>query len=85
MTWPPVDHEDVEDEIELLRFSGVIGAGIPIVLVKVAGVWPGVPTTRTDIPIFWKGPDPSPPQTATVRTLGVAEMLNNVDMRLITP
>jgi hypothetical protein len=61
----------------------LLPAGTTITMTKAAGVWPGAPTTRADIVIIWKGPDPSPASAAS-RTLGVAEMLNNVDMRAIT-
>lgn len=57
-------------------------AGSTITLTKVAGVWPGVPTTRTDIVIIWSGADPSPTAVAS-RTLGVAGFLTNVDLRVI--
>jgi hypothetical protein len=53
-----------------------------ITLTKSGGVWPGVPTTRTDIVIIWKGADPTVPAVST-RTLGQPGLLNNVDLRLV--
>jgi hypothetical protein len=61
----------------------ILPAGFTLTLTKSGGTWPGVPTTRADIVIFWKGPDPSPPNVSS-RTLGQAGVLNNVDARLIT-
>jgi hypothetical protein len=61
----------------------VLPAGVPIVIRKSGGVWPGVATTRTDLPHFWVGADPSPAIVSS-RTLGSAGMLDNVDIRLIT-
>lgn len=61
----------------------VLPANSMITLTKSSGgVWPGVPTTRADIIILWKGADPSPTQVAS-RTLGQPGFLNNVDLRLV--
>lgn len=64
---------------------GIAGlpAGSTITLIKAGGVWPGAPTTRTDIIIQWKGPDPAP-SIVSSRTLGSAGMLDGVDIRLVT-
>ncbi len=43
--------------------------------------WPARPTSRTDIIVQWKGPDPSP---AIVES-GTGGMLDNVDVRFVTP
>lgn len=43
--------------------------------------WPARPTSRADITVAWKGPDPSP----AIVTSGTGGMLNNVDIRLVTP
>ncbi len=59
-------------------------AGTTITLAKVAGAWPGVPTTRTDIIFIWKGPDPAPANVSS-RTLGSAGILDGVDMNFVTP
>ena len=53
-----------------------------ITLHKAAGVWPGVPTTRTDIIIVWAGADPSPSGVGS-RTLSTAGFLTGVDLRLV--
>lgn len=62
-------------------------AGLPawttLTLIYNGTAWPGVPTTRTDIVIQWKGPDPGPAIVSS-RTLGVAGILNGVDIRLVT-
>ena len=59
-------------------------AGVTLTLIKAAGVWPGVPTTRTDIPIRWQGASP-PPSIVSSRTLSSAGMLNGVDIWDQTP
>lgn len=63
-------------------------AGSTITVHKTGGAWPGGdadtgvrPTARTDITVMWKGPDPSPAIVAS----GTAGMLDDVDIRLITP
>lgn len=38
------------------------------------------PTSRSDVIVWWKGPDPSP----AIVSSGTAGMLNNVDMRAVT-
>lgn len=55
-------------------------AGSTITVLKSAGVWPARPTSRTDIIVAWKGPDPSP----SIVSSGTGGMLDNVDYRLIT-
>ena len=63
--------------------ESIMSPGTPVFLRKTAGgVWPGVPTTRTDIPIIWVGADPSPPVVAS-RTLNQPGFLDNVDLRLV--
>jgi hypothetical protein len=58
-------------------------AGSTITLTKPSGgTWPGVPTTRTDVIVIWKGADPSPSIVAS-RTLNSAGLLNGVDFRLV--
>jgi hypothetical protein len=67
----------------LLSTPAVLPPASPIFLRKSSGgVWPGVPTTRTDIPIVWVGADPSP-ATVQARTLGQAGFLDNVDLRVV--
>jgi len=60
---------------------GNMPAHYTIVLTKAGGVWPGVPTTRSDIVIIWRGALPAPP-TVTSRTLGQAGLLQGVDIGL---
>lgn len=43
--------------------------------------WPVRPTARADVVVAWKGQDPSPSIVAS----GTAGMLNNVDIRFVTP
>jgi hypothetical protein len=56
--------------------------GQTLTLVKKNGVWPPSPTDREDIVIWWKGTAPFPP-SVSVRTFGVAEMLEGVDFKAI--
>lgn len=56
-------------------------AAVTLTVVKSAGVWPARPTARTDIVVQWKGPDPSP----AIVSSGTGGMLNNVDIRFVTP
>ncbi len=51
------------------------------VTVSKSGTWPARPTSRTDIVVQWKGPDPSP----SIVSSGTGGMMDNVDIRLITP
>lgn len=59
----------------------LLPASVTITVAKSAGVWPARPTSRSDIVVQWKGPDPSPAIVGS----GTGGMLNNVDIRLITP
>ena len=43
--------------------------------------WPARPTSRADLVVQWKGPDPSP----DIVSSGTAGMLDNVDVRFVTP
>lgn len=56
-------------------------AGCTLTVFKNGAVWPARPTNRTDIIVQWRGPDPSPAIVAS----GTGGMLDNVDIRLITP
>lgn len=57
-------------------------AGTTITVLKSSGgTWPARPTTRADIIVAWKGPDPSP----AIVVSGTGGMLDNVDYRLVTP
>jgi hypothetical protein len=56
-------------------------AGSTITVAKSGGVWPARPTSRSDIIVQWKGPDPSP----SIVSSGTGGMLDNVDMRFVTP
>jgi hypothetical protein len=56
-------------------------AGTTLTVLKSGGVWPDRPTARSDIIVQWKGPDPSPP----IISSGTGGMLDNVDIRLVTP
>jgi len=59
----------------------LLPAGTTLTVAKAAGVWPARPTSRSDIVVQWKGPDPSP----SIVSSGTGGMLDNVDIRLITP
>lgn len=59
----------------------LLPAATTLTVVKSAGVWPSRPTSRSDIIVQWKGPDPSP----SIVSSGTGGMLDNVDIRLITP
>lgn len=57
-----------------------IPSGSTITVIKQA-TWPARPTIRTDVIVIWKGPDPSP----SIVESGTGGMLDNVDMRFVTP
>lgn len=57
-------------------------AGATLTVLKDAATgWPARPTSRADLVVAWKGPDPSP----SIVSSGTDGMLNNVDIRLVTP
>ncbi|MGB4759386.1 MAG: hypothetical protein WBP26_05020 [Candidatus Saccharimonadales bacterium] len=56
-------------------------AGTTITVAKSGGTWPARPTSRSDIVVQWKGPDPSP----SIVSSGTGGMLDNVDIRFVTP
>jgi hypothetical protein len=56
-------------------------AGSTLTVNKTTGTWPARPTARTDITVQWRGPDPSP----AIVSSGTGGMLDNVDVRLVTP
>jgi|GEM_PF-6479104 len=60
---------------------GLLPAGSTLTVAKAAGVWPARPTSRTDIIVQWKGADPSP----SIVSSGTGGMMDNVDIRMITP
>jgi hypothetical protein len=74
----------------LLRWNGslwvaadaitALPAGATLTVIK-SGTWPARPTSRADIIVQWKGADPSP----SIVSSGTAGMLDNVDIRLVTP
>lgn len=55
-------------------------AGATLTVIK-SGTWPARPTSRADIIVQWKGADPSP----SIVSSGTGGMLDNVDIRLVTP
>jgi hypothetical protein len=60
---------------------GDLPAGTTLTVTKSGGVWPARPTSRSDVIVQWKGADPSPPIVSS----GTGGMLDNVDMRFVTP
>lgn len=56
-------------------------AGTTLTVLKSGSTWPARPTARTDIIVQWKGADPSP----AIISSGTGGMLDNVDMRFVTP
>ena len=58
-----------------------IPSGSTITVAYTGSSWPARPTSRTDIIVQWKGPDPSPPIVSS----GMGGMLDNVDIRFVTP
>lgn len=58
-----------------------IPAGSTLTVAKSGGAWPARPTSRSDVIVQWKGPDPSP----SIVSSGTGGMLDNVDIRFITP
>jgi len=57
-----------------------IPAGSTITVQKTGASWPARPTSRADVTVIWKGPDPSPSIAAT----GTSGMRDNIDMRFVT-
>jgi hypothetical protein len=55
-------------------------AGATITVAKTS-TWPVRPTSRADITVMWKGPDPGPP----IVTSGTGGMRDGIDIRLVTP
>lgn len=85
---PLATEEYVDDAISSLGLEGQpkgldeMPAKTVITINKsIGGVWPGVPTTRSDIVMIWRGPSPAPP-TVTYRILGMPGMLQGVDIGL---
>lgn len=83
-----IPESDLSDAVrDKLSASGAavtvaaLPAGSTITVAKASGVWPARPTDRADIVVQWKGPDPSP----AIINSGTAGMLNNVDIRFVTP
>ena len=68
------------DSSVLLPVS-LLPAGSTLTVQKSGGVWPARPTSRSDITVQWKGPDPSP----SIVSSGTGGMLDNVDVRFVTP
>jgi hypothetical protein len=56
-------------------------AGTTLTVAKSAGTWPARPTSRSDIIVQWKGADPSP----SIVSSGTGGMLDNIDIRMVTP
>jgi hypothetical protein len=56
-------------------------SGSTITVLKSSNTWPIRPTARTDIIVQWKGADPSP----VIVSSGTGGMLDNVDIRFVTP
>ena len=56
-------------------------AGSTVTVAKSGGSWPARPTSRNDIVVQWKGPEPSP----AIVSSGTGGMLDNVDIRFVTP
>ncbi len=56
-------------------------AGTTLTVSKSGSVWPARPTSRADIVVQWKGPDPSP----SIVSSGIGGMMDNVDVRFVTP
>jgi hypothetical protein len=74
-------HTHVTTDITSGSFDyALLPAGTTLTVVK-SGVWPARPTSRSDIVVQWKGPDPSP----SIVGSGTGGMLDNVDIRLVTP
>lgn len=77
-----ISHSHAASDVNSGTLSyGTLPAGTTLTVVKAAGVWPARPTSRSDIIIQWKGPDPSP----AIVSSGTGGMLDNVDIRMITP
>ena len=56
-------------------------SGSTLTVSKSGSTWPARPTSRADVVVHWKGPDPSP----SIVSSGTGGMLDNVDIRYVTP
>lgn len=77
--------DDLYDQLQGKSDVGVSGlpAGSILVARKPSGgSWPLRPTTRSDIIVLWIGADPAP---TIIATPGTGGMLDNVDVRMVTP
>jgi len=68
-------------DASILLPIALLPAGSTLTVQKSGGVWPARPTSRSDITVQWKGPDPSP----AIVSSGTGGMLDNVDVRFVTP
>ena len=80
-TTTPVSAARLNYMEEGIRLAHELPAGATLTVQKSGGVWPARPTSRSDVTVQWKGPDPSP----SIVSSGTGGMLNNVDIRLVTP
>lgn len=55
----------------------LLPAGVSLTVLKTGSTWPNRPTSRTDLPVIWKGADPSP-------AVGGTGMVDGVDTRWVT-
>ena len=77
-----VSHTHAASDVTSGTFDySLLPIGATLTVAKAAGVWPSRPTGRNDIIVQWKGPDPSP----SIVSSGTGGMMNNVDIRMITP
>jgi hypothetical protein len=57
-----------------------IPAGSTLTVQSTAGTWPARPTSRADVIVIWKGPDPSP----AIVSSGTGGMRDGIDIRFVT-
>lgn len=57
------------------------GGGAVQFVRKTGSTWPARPTASTDVIVLWIGADPSP----TIVASGTGGMLDNIDIRMVTP
>lgn len=81
-------YDDTAGTVTLTATPGVaaittenIPAGSMLAVRKTGTTWPARPTARTDVIVNWIGADPSP----AIVPSGTAGMLDNIDIRFVTP
>lgn len=73
-----IDDTSLDNMEEGIRQASLLKSQSVLFVRKSGGVWPARPTTRTDVLVFWIGPDPSP----SIVTSGTGGMYNGDERHL---